>query len=253
MGVFKLKRKSDVAVKKEVVSSGGFGPWDSNAYVGKIEVAYFSQTDDGALTFNFHFKNAEGQLMKRTEYVTSNEKDGQSITSEVDGKQVYRAGFLLAESMCLLGGAGDLEEAMEGAEDKELKLYNFTLGAEALTAVQVVEDLAGVEIGLCIMRVIQDKKAKGADGKWETTGEVKEINRVVKAFDPDTQITAQETLDEIEEAIFVPKWIEAFEGKTQNFSKVKPGDAAASGAPSGDAKPTGEQKKKTMFGNKNKS
>lgn len=192
---------------------------ESDAYDFTIEMAYVDQSKGGAMNVNFTFKNAQGQQLKQTIYITSGEAKGKlNYYVDKQGNKKYLPGFNIVNAISLLTVGqelGDLEP-----EEKTLNVWNFDLNKQAPANKPVLMELLGKEITLGVLKIIEDK--------YNAPGETRIINDINKAFRTSDKKTVQEIKAQ-DDAGFYEKWVEANKGKTRDKSnKSTTGSSTAS-------------------------
>lgn len=220
-----LKLDSDVTQEVEKDTLGGGGALDTDLYGLTLKTAYYDYAKSKAMSLNLMMETSSGRRLKITEYITSGETKGCKPYYEKDGKKFPLPGYSKMNTLCLLVTGKPIVQL--AAEDKILKLYDFTERKEINQTKKVIVDLTGVEIKAGVFKIIEDKKTKVGD-EYVATGETREINEIGKFFN-----TEGKTLEEVtegKEATFAAEWSTAHKGKTKDKSTKSPGGTAA-GAP----------------------
>lgn len=211
-----------------------------------IEAAFITQSAGGALALNKHLKKDDGSaLVRLTTYFTNKNKEAFYIDKK-DGTKKPLPGKSQMDTFCkTITGSGLLEQPP--AEERVLKLYDFTQGKEVNTTVEMIMSLVGQPVTLGMLKVIENKNTKGADGKYHPafdpkTGEplTREVNEISKVFRASDGLTLKEITDGATEAKFRAEWAAKNEGKTKDkVIRTKPAGAPTAGAP-GAAAPAAE-------------
>lgn len=239
--------KTDSAIKgQETDNLGGRQLFDTNAYKGKVTMAYAKKSEGGALALALTVKFDDGREFSKDIYMTN--KQGQNFY-ERDGEKHYLPGFNLVNSLCLLTTGQEI--SMLPTETKTVKVYNSDAKAEVPTPVPVVVDLIGQDVIVAIERLIDDKTEKGDDGKYYPTGDTIEVNEIAKffcareGFEGMTQTEVKDSRDgKAPDELFMTKWLNKNKGQIRNKAKGakeggsgKPSAGGAAGAPA-QKKPT---------------
>ncbi len=226
MGMFDSV-KTDAAIKEPGDNLGGFGVMDSDAYKFTIEKAFGTKSAGGAIALNLHMRSDTGNILRHQIYTTT--KKGLNTYKDKEGKDQYLPGFNIVNAICLLAGEKPISDMVE--EEKTIMLYDFKEKKEVPTKVDMVMDLLGKEIILGVVKQIVDKTTLNtATGKYEPTGETREINDIDAVFRASDQMTKAEITAKATDPVFLEKWVERRKGKVVNRAS-KTGVKA--GAPSG--------------------
>lgn len=233
----KFKENENAEGEKDVLGGGGYLV-DSDAYDATIEIAYLGQSEGGANSLTVVLDLGDSKKLRETIWFTN--KQG-GTTFEKDGKINNLPGFNQVNGLCLLATGGKaLADCTVGKAT--YPIWDTNAGKELPKEVEVLEELKGQKIVAGILRVIEDKQKKNeATGKYEPTGETREINTIDKFFQEGTRRTVTEIKAGEENGVFIDAWIEKKQGQVINKAKgtsVKsgiPGQAAAS-APTGEGK-----------------
>ena len=207
---------------------GGATQRDSGVYDDTIQLAYLQAAASGAIGLHLTLKSSTGIETKTALYITSGtEKGGQSYYLDKEGNKKMLAGYETARHIAKLTCNKEINQL--ATEQKLIPLYNATAGAEVPTMVEVVMDLLGKQLKTGFIKRIENKNVKDASGKYQPTNEQRENSELSKVFN-----SAGFTLTEVEagsvEPAFIKKWIEKWEGKTDNrFKQV----AGMPGVPGG--------------------
>lgn len=220
---------------------GGYQPFDSDAYVGKIKAAYAGKSDGGALSVSF-ILDLNGREYKETVYVTSKKGENFYLNKNDKTKKVPLPGFTVADDICLITTGKPLSE--QETEDKMINLYDREAGREVPKSVQMLTDLIDKDIGVAIHRVLENKSEKKGD-VYVATAETRTTNNIDKVFHPELRFTVAEARASKEAPEFIDKWVERNKGQEQDKREIKDGQAgtasngppkAAGGAPAGERK-----------------
>ncbi len=221
-----LKIDDEIQEEKDSLG-GGFGPVDSAVYDLEIKHAYTSISAGGAMAMNLLFTTKDGKEIRAQEWMTSGtakgcknfymiKKDGKET-----GKKAYLPGFNAINSLCLLTVGKNISDC-DATVKKTIKLYNFDAGEQIPTEVDMVMELVGQTVTAGVIREIVDKKAKNdATGKYEPTGETREINTVDKYFRQRDGLTVVEIKAKAESAEFKQQWADKWTGQIKDSSTAK--------------------------------
>lgn len=221
---------SDVAVEKDILGYAGL--FESGVYAGEITLMYLGVAKSGAINVTIHFKTDDGRDFRNTTNITSGDAKGKKTYYEnKQGEKHNLPGFTVAEAIALMTtGKGILELAGE-TEKKVVSLYNFDQRKEVPTEVECVVPAMGQRVKLGVIKKVEDKRAKGDDGKYYATGETREVNEIDKVFRDRDGMTVAEIVNEATEATFIERWSAKNTGKTQDRSTGAAGGQGQAGAP----------------------
>jgi hypothetical protein len=219
-----LKTDTTIQDEKDVLGSGG--PLDSDLYKGKIELAYLEQSSGGALALNLRLKTDTGRELRQQLWMTSGSAKGGKNYYERNGEKHYLPGFLLANSLSLLTVGKEIDVVAATAESKVVKLYSAEVKKEVPTQVPVLTELLGQEIYAGVIKQKVDKNAKGDDGQYHATGEVREENEIDKFFRAKDRMTTAEIRAGATEPTFFESWKQKWAGQVRDRST---GAASGSG------------------------
>lgn len=214
---------------------GGFQPLDTAIYKSTVTMAYLQKSSGGALGLNLVLTTDAGREVRQTLWMTSGDAKGnKNFFVDKNGDKQYLPGFNLANSLCQLTVGKEIA-AME-TESKVVQLYSPEAKAEVPTKVDMLMDLLGQEVYAAVLKQIEDKNAKGDDGKYYPTGETRETNEIDKFFcarDSHDKMTVMEITGGATEAVFYNTWDQKFTGTVRDKSKGVAGNAGApkAGAP----------------------
>lgn len=232
----KFKENENAEGEKDVLGGGGYLV-DSDAYDSTIEIAYLGQAESGANSLTVVLNLGDNKKVRETIWFTN--KQG-GTTFEKDGKVSNLPGFNQVNGLCLLGAGKSLSECTVGKAT--YPVWDSNAGKELPKEVEVLEELKDQKIVAGILHVIEDKQKKNeATGKYEPTGETREVNTIDKFFQEGTRRTVTEIKAGEEKGVFIDAWIEKKQGQVINKAKgtsVKqgmPGQAAGS-APAAESK-----------------
>jgi len=242
-----FKKDDSIEETKDRVGGASNGPTESGMCLAVIETAYVGESTGGATCINITAKGENGENIRLTEYISSGKKKGQKNYYERDGKKHYLPGFKKMDDLSLLLTGEHIAE-ME-PEEKVISLWDYDEKKEMPTAVQMMMDWCGQEVYLGLQRVISDINVKDAKGDYQPTGFTRLSNELSTSCHPETKLTVNEMIAEVEESVFFDKWVEKNTGNDYDKSAAKNGHIPkGSTAPTANAAET--KPKKSIFGKK---
>lgn len=170
---------------------GKFKLFDTDIYSATIKAAYLTNSNKSKAQAMNLILTVDGSEVTQQIWM-SNGQGGVTYKDKKTGKDTPLPGFNAMNALAMLATGKELGEL--DVEDRTLNLYDYDAKAEVPTSVPCYVDLHGVEIQIALQRQTVDKtkeKAKGS-GVYETTGETRDINEVVKYFPGSAQITISE-------------------------------------------------------------
>jgi len=219
-------------IKSEQDSVGGGGPKDSGLYPGTVDIAYLEKKQSGALFLNTVIKFDDGHEHREGLCIASGDAKGnKSYYENANGERHFLPGFNHASAISLLTIGKELAEL--DTEKKTIKIYNFDAGKEVPTEVDMVTDLVGQRVIVGLQKQIVDKRQKNDQtGKYEATGETREVNEIDKIFRERDKMTTAEIRAGKEEPEFYDTWDKKWTGKVRNkASAANDANGASQGAP----------------------
>lgn len=227
---------------------GGGGPLESGAYDGVIKLAYVGKSQrSNSQSVTVHI-DCGGRELRETIWFLSGQGDNFYYDKVDKTKKRPLPGYTAVNDLCLLATGFGLAD--QDIEEKTVSLWDFDAKKEIPQQVPVLIDLIGKPITVGVLKEVVDKNTK-VGNEYVPSGETREQNTVDKFFHSESKRTVTEVKEEIEEAVFYPKWVEKNTGKTRNKVKGAPGKTGAPGRPT----PSGQAgapaaPKKNIFGNK---
>jgi hypothetical protein len=218
---------SNENIADEKDSLGGGGVLASGLYPATIKLAYVTKSKGGATGIVFHATTSENREIRETIYISSGDEKGNKNTYQDNkGETQYLPGFLLMQSIALLGAGKELAEC-ETAE-KLVNVYDYDTKKEVPTKVEMVMDLVNKPILLGVIKQVVDKtKLNESTKKYEPTGETREVNTIDKAFRASDRMTTAEIRGQAEKAEFADRWAAKWTGQVQDRSTKTAGAAGA--------------------------
>lgn len=227
---------------------GGFSPFDSAIYAGKIKYAY-AGTSSGGSTFVALVVNIDGKEYRETFYVTNKKGENFYLNPQDKNKKVPLPGFTVIDDICLIASGEPL--ANQETEDKVINIYDFDQKKEVPTTVPMLTGLIGKDIKLGILKQLENKNEKVGD-EYVPVAATREINIVDKVFHPELNLTVAEARNGQEEAKFHDAWSERNKGTVKDKRTIKEGEGGGSGKPQRAAPQAGTSTPaKSIFGKKN--
>jgi hypothetical protein len=245
-----LNTETDIADEKDSIG-GGNNLLDSDLYGFKVALAYLQKSTGGALGLFLTLKTEDGKELKTNMYLTSgNDKGNKNYYEGKDKQKHYLPGFNLANSLALLTTGKQIGELAETTEMKVVNIYDYDTKGDIPTKVEVITELIGADINAGVLRQTVDKRKKGDDGKYVSTGETRDENEIDKFFcakDKYLNMTATEIKSKVEKAVFVDQWVEANKGKVKDKT-TKAGGTSGTPAKSGGGAGAAAKPANSLFG-----
>lgn len=232
---------------------GGYSPFDTDIYTGKIKMAYADKSDGGAQNVNLVI-DMGGKEYRETVYVTNKKGENFFLNKEDKTKKVPLPGFVIIDDICLVTTEKPLAD--QDVEEKVVKLYDYEAKKEIPKTVPVLTGLLGKEVSLAIVRQLENKNVKNGAGAYEATAETRESNVISKVFHTPTKMTMVEARNGNEVGTFWDSWLERNKGQISDKRMIKEGQAGApkgTAARSGPPTPTASAapaERKSLFGKK---
>lgn len=216
---------SDEEIQESGDYVGGVFTHPNGEYTMRIDAAYLGQSQGGANSLTLHFSEVEGNRQHReTLWITSGQAKGQkNYYINQKGEKHFLPGMETANQLCLIVTGKKL--AQQAHDNKMVSIWNYEQRKEVPTEVPVLTDLVGEEVRL-VLGKIRENKTQKVDGEYIDTNEAREFNEIVKFVTPNGR-TVTEARAEMEEAEWLPKWLDRFEGKDYFRDKFKEVEGAA--------------------------
>ena len=229
MGIFDGLVEDD-SIQEDTDFVGGFQVLDSGVYDATIDMAYVDKSSGGALNVNFVFKTQDGKELKQTIYVSSGDKKG-NLNYYIDkkGNKNFLTGYNLVKAITLLTIGKELSAV--DTEVKTLNIYDYTAKKEIPQKKEVIMELLGQDITLGVLKVIENKNTKNAQGIYVPSAETRTFNEVDKIFRTKDRLTVAEIKAEATEPGFINTWSEKNTGKVRDKSKAVSGGNSPTAAP----------------------
>jgi len=185
--------KTTAAEKIEDDFLAGSGILDTDMYLAKIKTAYIGKaasSDARNITLLLEIAGKE----YRSQIWVSNRKGEVTYKDKKTGDDKNLPGFNQINSLCLLVAGQEMGEMT--VEELTVKLYDFEAKKELPQAVDCFTALHDEEVMVAMQRQTVDKQAKNeATGEYESTGETRDQNEVVKFFAPGKVVTISEVAE----------------------------------------------------------
>ena len=232
---------------------GGFTPFATDLYTGKIKLAYAGVSDGGAQYIHLIVVMANNREYSEIIYITN--KNKQNFFTK-NGKNFPLPGFTTIDDICLMTTEKPLSQ--QTTEDKMVKVYDNTQKKEVPKSLPVLVDLLDKEITLGIVHQISSKMNKDSNGHYTiNTGETRDENFIDKVFHTPTMLTTVEARNGVENAEFHKLWLEKNQGKVRDNTKKGGTAGAGVGAPNAGGAPgmapqapAGQAPRQSLFGAK---
>lgn len=229
---------------------GGFAPFETDAYDGKVKLAYAGQSEGGAHNVNFIFEGIDGRDYSETVYITNKKGENFFLNKDDKTKKVPLPGFTVVNDICLATTEAPLSE--QETEEKVVMIYDYDAKKEVPKSVQVLTGLLGKPVTLGIVQQLENKSQKDQAGNYQPIADTRIVNFIDKVFHTATRKTMVEALNG-QEAAFYTKWLERNKGQQRDKRTIKEGEAGMTGRPPvGGAPAAGAPgKAKSLFGGQN--
>lgn len=236
------------AEKAGDVLGGGRVVFETDAYEAKIKMAYVgkSQSSD-AQGINLILDIGGQEFSPRAIYITN--RNGENFYKDKnDGSKKLLPGFEQIDELCLVTTGQELSE--QDVQEKTIEIYNFDEKKMVPTNMPVLVDLIGKDVIVCIEKQNIDKTKKEGDA-YVPTGETVDVNEIAKFVHLESRMTVTEAREELDEPVFLDKWVEKNKGNTRQRAKGAQGKSGApgrSGGSNGAPAPGAGKPKTSLFG-----
>lgn len=217
----------------------GFEALDSDLYKTTVKMAYLVIHESKAQGIAFEFDLGGGKIFKIEQIIKTKEGKNYFINTKTK-LTAPLAGFTVVDDICTITTGKGLKG--QATEQKIVKVYNFDKKEDVPTQVHVLTDLLGKEVGLAVIKRLENKSKKEGD-RYVATSETITRNDIVKAVYPDNGTTVGERTEK-KDPTWAAGWVKNNKGKTKEKLTYKgnsSGGSAAGGTP-----PAGERK--PLFG-----
>lgn len=216
----------------------GFQPLDTDLYKGNIKLAYLAIHESKAKGIVFEFDLGGGKTLKIEQIISTKEGKNTFVNSKTK-KTAPLAGFTVVDDICTVTTGKGLKG--QPTEQKMVKVYNYDKKEDVPTQVHVLTDLIGKEVGLAVVKKVENKQKK-VDGVYVATSEKVTRNDIYKVVYPNTGATVNETAEK-KDPTWAANWVKNNRGTTKEKLTYKGGDTSTG---SGDAPPASDRK--PLFG-----
>lgn len=222
----------------------GSGILDTDIYLATIKTAFIGKAASSEARNVTLLLDINGRE-HRVQIWVSNRNGDVTYKDKKTGEDKNLPGFNQVNSLCLLVTGqemGDME-----VEELTVKLYDFDAKKELPQAVDCFTSLHGEQVMVAMQRQTVDKTTKNdATGAYDATGEVKDINEVVKFFAVNSVVTISEVAEfvkslggsfedivrdgdvlkaisrmDTDAGVYAEKWLERNKGETWNKATGK--------------------------------
>lgn len=240
--IFAGKKVADDTVEDDFM--GGGGALDTDIYKAVIKTAYIGKAQSSEARNVTLLLDINGREVRQQIWV-SNKNGDVTYKDKKTGEAKNLPGFNQVNSLCMLVCSKEMGQM--DVEELTVKLYDFDAKKELPQAVDCFTELHGETINIALQRQTVDKTAKSdTTGEYEPTGEVRDVNEIVKFFPEDKLVTISEVAEfvkslggnfddivsggEVKKAIanmqdeagnYADKWLERNKGQTYNRSTGK--------------------------------
>ena len=226
-----LSIEDDVVDDGDRLGGDGY-VWQSGVFPVVIDLAYLSESSSEAVGLNMVYKDENGRELKNTLWIKSgkNSKNPKKTYYVKEGVKHNLPGMNHANAIALLTLGKQLTDLT--VTEKTVALWDYDAKAEVNTKVEVYMDLIDQRIDVGVLRQIVDKnELNETTGKWEATGEVRDINEVDKFFRESDGLTVTEIQAGETVPTFKEKWETKWTGVTQNKATAVKASGATGGSP----------------------
>lgn len=226
---------------------GGFSPFDSGIYTGKIKAAYAGTSSGGAMSVTL-LVDVQGKEYRETLYVTNKKGENFFLNKDDKSKKVPLPGFTVVDDICLITTGKPLSE--QESEEKMVNVYDPDQKKELPKSVPMLTELLGKEISLGILKQLENKSVKNdSTGNYDPVAETRDTNVIDKVFHPEMKLTVAEARNGQNEPKFWSAWEEKNNGQVRDKRTIKDG-AGNVGAPPKAGQSAAPAQRKSLFGQK---
>lgn len=226
---------------------GGYSPFDSDIYIGKVKLAYTGTSSGGAMFIALNLATEDGREYQETVYVTNRQGENFYLHPQNRSKKVPLPGFTVIDDLCLVTTGAPLSE--QPTEQKTVKLYDFEEKKEVPKVVDVLVELLEKDVAVGILQNTVDRmKKEGND--YVPTGETRQENVIDKVFHPELKLTVAEARNGLTEPKFWDSWLERNQGQIRDRTSKDSGGGSKGKPPTPTAGGTGRAPRESLFGKK---
>lgn len=199
---------------------GGFRRLESDAYLGKIKMAYAGQSSGGARSITLIFGHGEGAKEEYRETIYITNREGKNYYVDDKKKKQPLPGFTTIDDICQMITGKPLAE--QATEEKVVNVYDADAKKELPKSVPVLTELLDGDVILGIIKQTVTKQVKQGD-TYVDSDETREENVIEKVFHHPSQLTVAEAKKGVQSAAFYGAWVETNKGKTRDKTKKAAG------------------------------
>lgn len=219
---------------------GGFSRLESDAYLGKIKMAYHGKSAGGAQFIALTVGYGEGFKNEYRETIYITNKKGENFFVE-DGKKKPLPGFTTIDDICFMITEKHLNQ--QASDEKVVNIYDYEQKKEMPKSVPVLVELLDGEVTLGIIKQTVNKQVKSGN-EYVDTDETRDENFIDKVFHHPSNLTMVEAKKGGQTAAFYGAWVEKNRGITRDKTKKntqggkpgRPGVPPTAGAGAGQGK-----------------
>lgn len=224
-----IKQADAVEEVKDNLGGSKFSPVDSGIYEATIKYAYLKPSAGGALGMHLELELDNGSTVRESIYLTKRTGENYYVDKNDSSKKHLLPGYITADAIALLGAQKPIAELK--TEEKIIKLYDASQQAEVNTPVPMLTELTDKTLKVGIVKIIEDKQAKNADGKYVKVEGQRIKNEIDKVFHPTNHMTVPELRASATEAAFYTAWKDRWDGKVNDKSTGTGAAASAKAKP----------------------
>jgi hypothetical protein len=214
---------------------GGFQPFTTGIYTGKIKLAYAGASTGGARNITL-IVDFGGREYRETIYITNKKGENWFLNKDDRTKKVPLPGFTTVDDICLVTSGSPLAD--QDAEDKMVKVYDKDAKKEIPMSVPVLTGLIGKDVSLGIVQILENKNEK-VGNEYVPTAETRTSNAIDKVWHTETKMTVAEARAGAETGAFWGAWAERNKDQIRDKRTIKDGVAAPQSGRPGAAKAGG--------------
>jgi len=203
---------------------GGFQQRETDIYTGLVKLAYVGKAESGASNISLII-DIDGQEHRETIYFTNKAGENFYLDKKDPKKKHPLPGFTTINDLCLVASGKPL--AQQDAQEKVVKLYDFTERKEVPKAVTVLVDLLNQPVALALGQVLQNKQVKDASGVYVPTADTFTTVQIEKVLHPGQSNKTVLEISSGSDAKYADAWLAQHKGKVRDKRTIKTGDSSA--------------------------
>lgn len=189
--VFTGKKVAPEKVEDDYMPGGG--ALDTDIYPATIKVAYIGKAQTSEARNITLLLDVNGREVRQQVWV-SNRTGDVTYKDKRTGEDKNLPGFNQINSLCMLVCSKEMGDM--NVEELTVKLYDFDAKKELPQAVDCFSELHGEKIQIALQRQTVDKTVLNQNtGKYEPTGETRDINEIVKFFPGNKLVTISDVAE----------------------------------------------------------